>query len=135
MKIFELAQTSSTPYFLLDFNNGYILYKGRFIPDIEPSEFIKPLRYAIIEYANSPMSETIIEVYYEYVNTGNLYTLLDFFKLIKKIEQTGSKLVCLWHYDDPLDEDSIDMCEQVSNYSGLEFHLIDDSKHVDSGSV
>lgn len=127
MKKFEIAQTAHTPYFLVDFSNGYIMYKGRFIPDMDPFDFMKPLHDALIEYIDSPAKVTLIDVYYEYVNTGNLITFFELFKLIKKISDNGSELLCRWHYDDPSDEDSIDMCEHVSNYSNLEFEMIDDS--------
>ncbi len=130
MRIFEIAQTSYTPFFMLDYENGLIVYKGRFIPEIDPVVFMKPLRESIEKYITSPLPVTKLEVFYEYVNTGNMYTLLEFFKLIKKISDTGNELICKWHFDDPSDEDSIDMCEDVVNYTGLEFELIDDSMHI-----
>ncbi len=129
MKKFEIPQTAHTPYFLVDYETGHILYRGRFIPDMDPFDFMKPLHDAVVEYFASPVKVTMLEVFYEYVNTGNLITFLEFFKLISKNAEKGGQLFCLWHYDDQNDEDSIDMCENVSNYSGLEFEMIDDSLH------
>ncbi len=127
MEKFEVIQTAHTPYFLLDFDTGTIVYKGRFIPDIDPFDFMEPIHQAIEDYCVSPLMVTTLDVYYEYVNTGNLLRFIKLFKHIKKLSDQGVELVCKWHYETAKDEDSIDMCEHVSNLSGLEFEMVNDS--------
>lgn len=127
MDKFETQQTSRTPLFLLDPEKGFILYRGRFIPEGNPYNFMEPIHRTIKEYAKSPQKITVVEIYYEYINTGNLRHFLESFKLIKEIERKG-KLICRWHIDDPNDEESIEMCNDVIDYSGLCFEMVDDSK-------
>jgi hypothetical protein len=132
MEKFEIKQTAHTPYFKIDFDLGEIVYKGRFIPDIDAFNFLQPIYNAIEEYAQSPLMLTNFNVYYEYVNTGNLHSFIKLFKALKKLEDQGIELMCKWHYDGENDEDSIDMCEHVSDNSGLKFTLIDDSESDDA---
>jgi hypothetical protein len=127
MEKFEIKQTAHTPYFKIDYDLGEIVYKGRFIPDIDPFNFLQPILDAIKEYAISPLMLTNFNVYYEYVNTGNLHSFINLFKAIKKLEDQGIELMCKWHYESESDEDSIDMCEHVSDASGLKFVMVDDS--------
>jgi hypothetical protein len=128
VEIFEIIQTAHTPYFKIDFDRGEIVYKGRFIPDIDPFDFMRPIYEALSEYAKSPLMLTNFDVYYEYVNTGNLHSFINLFKAIKKLEVQGVELFCRWHYEGNVDEDSLDLCEHVSDNSGLHFILVDDFK-------
>jgi hypothetical protein len=132
MEIFEIQKTAHTPYFKLDFDLGEIVYKGRFIPDIDPFDFMQPIYDAINEYSKSPLMLTNFDVYYEYVNTGNLHSFIKLFKAVKKLEDQGIELLCRWHYENDLDEDSLDLCEHVMDNSGLNFVLVDDSKYSNS---
>ena len=104
MRKFEVNQTAHTPYFLIDFDNGYIMYKGRFIPDMDPFDFMRPIHDAIKDYAAFPREITTLDVYYEYVNTGNLHTLLEMFKMFKSVADQGHELICFWHFDDENDD-------------------------------
>jgi len=126
---FEIKATAHTPYFKVDYDRGEIVYKGRFIPDIDPFEFIRPIKNALVEYAKSPLMLTSFDVFYDYVNTGNLHAFITLFQAIKKLETQGVELMCKWHYEDETDEDSLDLCEHISENSGLKFVLINDSKN------
>jgi hypothetical protein len=128
MEKFEVWQTAHTPYFSIDYDKGYILYKGRFLPSIDPFDFMTPVTEAIETYINQANETTVLEIFYEYVNTGNLLTFLNFFKLFKKIEDKNKELICIWHYDSEADEDSIDMCEHVAGFTGLYFEMVNDSE-------
>jgi hypothetical protein len=125
---FEIKPTAHTPYIKIDYDRGEIVYKGRFIPDIDPFDFLRPIIQAIDVYSKSPLMHTTLEVFYEYVNTGNLHAFITFFQHIKKLENQGIELICKWHFEDETDEDSIDLCEHISENSGLKFIMIDDSK-------
>lgn len=128
MQKFEILQTPRTPYLLIDFEAGYIVYRGRFIPEVDPFSIMIPFYNAIKEYSTSPQKITTIDIYYEYVNTGNLKLFSDSFKLMKMIEKAGSELICRWHIDDPTDEDNIEMCNDISIYSGLKFKVVFDKE-------
>jgi len=128
MEKFEIRQTAHTPYIKIDFDRGEMVYKGRFIPDMDPFDFMRPVYEALDEYAKSPLMVTNLDVYYEYVNTGNLHSFIKLFSAIKKLENQGIELYCRWHYEGDVDEDSLDLCEHVSDSSGLKFILVDDSQ-------
>ncbi|GEM_PF-4984583 len=128
MQKFEVSQTPRTPYLLIDFEMWCIIYRGRFIPDVDPFSIMIPFCNAIKEYCSSPPKITPIDVYYEYVNTGSLKLFSDSFKLMKLIEKADGEIVCRWHIDDPSDDDNIEMCNDISIYSGLKIQLTIDKK-------
>ena len=103
-----------TPQIVLD-QNGYIELKGKSIPE-NSVEFYKPIFEWIDQYAANPKSSTKVLVELEYFNTSSSKCILDLFRKLETIHNSGKSSVSIaWLYD----EDDEDMMETGEDYQTI----------------
>jgi hypothetical protein len=123
MQKFELKETGTTPYVLLDGEKGVLTFEGRSIPE-NVIEFYHPIIKWIEEYSLSPQEETQVYFKLEYFNTSSSKRIFDVMKRVETMAvQTGKKVIVNWYYE----EDDEDIFFAGSDYKALitkvEFNL------------
>ncbi|MEM7551871.1 MAG: DUF1987 domain-containing protein [Bacteroidota bacterium] len=114
MEKFELNATNKTPEIVLDNNEGKLLVAGRSIPE-NSVEFYKPVMDWIENYVRKPTVKTIIEIKLEYFNTSSSKCLVEIFRKIEKIQESGSEVQIMWYYE----EDDEDMLESGEDFKQI----------------
>lgn len=97
--------------------------KGRSIPE-NSIEFYKPLNDWIDEYANSPQSQTVVDIKLEYFNTSSSKCILDLFKLLEKLNEKSTQVKINWFYEVD-DEDMAEAGEDYQAIIDLPFEMIE----------
>jgi hypothetical protein len=103
MDAYYLESTPKTPK--LDFNPDAdtFLISGRSIPE-NSIEFYKPLLDWLDKYVQNPLNSTIFEIKLEYFNTSSSKCLVEIFRKLEKILDSGNKVAIEWYFDEE-DED------------------------------
>lgn len=114
MSSFKLEGTGMTPAIDFSAETGRLELHGRSIPE-NSIEFFNPLISWIENYARNPKDETIVHVQLEYFNTSSSKCILDLFKKLENIRNTGHSVKVLWHYE----EDDEDMMEAGEDYQAI----------------
>ncbi len=99
MENYQSSGSPVTPSICLDPGNGTLEIRGRSIPE-NPIEFYTPLVEALDKYAKSPMPLTEVTLRLEYYNSSSSKCLLDIFKKLEKMGQSGSNIKINWEYDE-----------------------------------
>lgn len=123
MENLQLSPTKLTPLINFNSNNGVLEISGRSIHE-NPVLFYEPLIQWINNYTKQPANKTTFIVNLEYFNTTSSKCLLDLFKKIKHIIQTGNSGTIKWiyHHDD---EDMKEAGEDYQTIIGLPFEFIE----------
>lgn len=125
MNIFELKESSTTPYVLLDASIGRITFEGRSIPE-NVIDYYQPILNWIDEYSKSPSEQTIVNFKFEYFNTSSSKRIFDIMKKVELMSiNSGKSVVINWYYE----EDDEDIFFAGNDYKALiskvEFNLIE----------
>jgi len=103
-----------TPHILLD-EAGYIELKGKSIPE-NSVQFYKQVFDWLDNYAANPKESTKVLVQLEYFNTSSSKCILDIFRIMESIHNSGrSKVSIAWLYD----EEDEDMMETGEDYQTI----------------
>jgi SiaC family regulatory phosphoprotein len=103
-----------TPHIVLD-DSGYIELKGKSIPE-NSVEFYKPVFDWLDLYASNPQASTKVLVELEYFNTSSSKCILDIFRKLEALHESGRSIVSIaWLYD----EDDEDMMETGEDYQTI----------------
>jgi hypothetical protein len=105
MKNLEIAPKFNTPS--IDFNagSGYLLMKGRSIPE-DPESFYGPILTWLDEYFKETEQESILEFRLEYVNSGSSKYILELLRRLRKLVRHGKKVKIIWCFE--TDDESIE---------------------------
>ena len=115
MTAFTLEGSPKTPTVNLNHETGVLELKGRSIPE-NSIEFYKPIFDWIDSYNANPKSETKVNIILEYFNTSSSKCILDLFKKLESLNNSGkTKVVIYWHYE----EDDEDMLEAGEDYQAI----------------
>jgi len=125
MRIFELKDTITTPYVILDAEKGHIKIEGRSIPE-NVIDFYQPILNWIDNYIKEPNDLTVVDFKLEYFNTSSSKRLFDIMRKVESISTIAAKRVVLnWYYE----EDDEDIYFAGNDYKALitkiEFNLIE----------
>ena len=125
MQKFELKETSTTPYVLLDNLNGIIKLEGRSIPE-NVIDFYQPIIHWIEGYIKEPCNTTLVHFKLEYFNTSSSKRIFDIMKKVETIAaQEGKTVTINWYYE----EDDEDIFFAGNDYKTLvpkvEFNLLE----------
>jgi hypothetical protein len=102
---------------------GKLEIGGKSIPE-NAIEFFKPIYIWLDTYKLTPNSETNCEVKFEYFNTSSSKCLLDIFRKLESINNSGlSKITVNWMYDDG-DEDMLEAGDDFKSLVDLPFEFI-----------
>ncbi len=125
MNRLELRETQTTPYVLLDAENGKISFEGRSIPE-NVIDFFHPILKWIDEYGQNPQALTTVNFKFEYFNTSSSKRIFDIMKKVEGIHiNTGKAVVINWYYE----EDDEDIFFAGNDYKALitkiDFNLVE----------
>jgi hypothetical protein len=125
MQKFEIKETATTPYVLLDNINGVIKLEGRSIPE-NVIDFYQPIINWIENYVKEPCDNTLVHFKLEYFNTSSSKRIFDIMKKVEGIASQSGKLITInWYYE----EDDEDIFFAGNDYKALvskvEFNLLE----------
>jgi len=110
----NLEGSPKTPTIEFNSGSGYLLIKGRSIPE-NSIEFYKSLIESLEGYNKEPQSNTKVDIQLEYFNTSSSKCILDVFKKLETINSGSSEVVINWYYE----EDDEDMLEAGEDYQAI----------------
>ncbi len=114
METLLIEPGTKTPHILLD-QAGYIELKGKSIPE-NSVQFYKEVFDWLNNYAANPKETTKVLVQLEYFNTSSSKCILDIFRIMESIHNSGkSKVSIAWLYD----EEDEDMMETGEDYQTI----------------
>ncbi len=115
MDNFTLEGSPKTPVVNLNATSGVLELKGRSIPE-NSIEFYKPIYDWVDNYMQVAKPETTVNIVLEYFNTSSSKCILDFFKKLENLNNSGkTKVTINWHYE----EDDEDMLEAGEDYQAI----------------
>ena len=123
MSDLKLEGSPKTPTIEFTSGNGYLLIKGRSIPE-NSIEFYKPLIEALESYNGNSQSNTKVDIQLEYFNTSSSKCILDVFKKLESINSGNSEVVINWYYEED-DEDMLEAGEDYQAIINIPFKMIE----------
>jgi hypothetical protein len=118
-----LEGSPKTPTIEFNSESGYLLIKGRSIPE-NSIEFYKPLIEALEVYKENSLSNSKVDVQLEYFNTSSSKCILDVFKKLEAINAGESEVVINWFYEED-DEDMLEAGEDYQAIINIPFKMIE----------
>jgi len=115
--------TPKTPTVEFDAAAGKIVLKGRSIPE-NSIEFYKPMQDWLVQYGSTPATQTVVDIRLEYFNTSSSKCILDFFKKLETIKDSGNQVTVNWYFETD-DEDMQEAGEDYEAIVGLPFTIIE----------
>lgn len=110
-----LEGSNKTPEVKFNGNTGTLEISGKSIPE-NSFGFYQPLMTWLDSYIAAPQPQTTINISLEYFNTSSSKCLLDLFRKLSALKNSGkSQVKVLWHHE----EDDEDMMEAGQDYSSL----------------
>ncbi len=104
-----------TPHITFDAASGSLEIKGKSIPE-NSIEFYKPVYDWLDAYTSQPKDQTLLTVQLEYFNTSSSKCLLDLFRKLENIHNSGKgKVNVKWLYE----EDDEDIMEAGDDYQTI----------------
>lgn len=113
--------TAKTPTIEFKPAQGYLLLKGRSIPE-NSIEFYKPLVDILEQYNNGSQSTTKVDIQLEYFNTSSSKCILDVFKKLETINANGTEVTINWFYEEE-DEDMLEAGEDYQAIINIPFNM------------
>lgn len=114
MNNLQIEPGNKTPAIVMD-AAGLIEMKGKSIPE-NTAEFYQPVYEWLDQYAVSPQPTTRVLINFEYFNTSSSKCLLDIFRKLESIHNSGKSSVSVsWVYD----ADDEDMMETGEDYKSM----------------
>jgi hypothetical protein len=102
---------------------GTIALQGKSIPE-NAVAFFQPVYEWIEGYVQQPAAATEVEVRLEYFNTSSSKCLLDLFRKLEPLHQSGRSAVTVrWHYEEA-DEDMMEAGDDYRTIVKLGFELV-----------
>ena len=123
MLYLKLEGSPKTPTIEFNSGSGYLLIKGRSIPE-NSIEFYKSLIEALKAYNETPQKTTKVDIQLEYFNTSSSKCILDVFKRLEKINAGDSEVVINWYYEAD-DEDMLEAGEDYQSITSIPFKMIE----------
>lgn len=117
-----LDGTAKTPTVHFDATTGLFELRGRSIPE-NSIEFYRPLIDWIDQYSREPKPSTKLRVQLEYFNTSSSKCILDLFKKLEAVRNSGNEVQVLWHYEAD-DEDMLEAGEDYQAIINIPFKMI-----------
>ena len=119
----KLEGSPKTPTIEFNSGTGYLLVRGRSIPE-NSIEFYKPLIEALEAYNSSSQSNTKVDIQLEYFNTSSSKCILDVFKKLEAINSGNSEVIINWYYEED-DEDMLEAGEDYQAIINIPFKMIE----------
>jgi hypothetical protein len=113
--------TSETPTIEFNSKEGYLLIKGRSIPE-NSIEFYDPLLKVLERYNDRPSPFTKVDFQLEYFNTSSSKCILDILKQLQNIHLGNAEVAINWYYEED-DDEILEIGEDYSNIINVPFNL------------
>lgn len=114
MEILHIPASISTPLIRFNGHTGEFEISGKSTHE-NPVVFYEPIIQWLHDYSKNASENTSLLVNLMYFNTSSSKCLLDVFRKLKQISQTGGNVVIKWQYE-PGDED---MHEAGTDYAAI----------------
>jgi hypothetical protein len=114
MEDINIEGSPKTPEVRFSAAEGLFSLSGRSIPE-NSVEFYSSILNWLDQYAESPLKNTIMDVKLEYFNTSSSKCILDVFKKLEHIKNSGSEVTVNWFYE----SDDEDMLEAGEDYDAI----------------
>ncbi len=101
----EIEPKFNTPSINFNAGSGYLLMKGRSIPE-DPESFYDPILTWLEEYFKETEQESVLEFRFEYVNSGSSKYLLELLRRLQKMVKAGKAIKIIWCFE--TDDESIE---------------------------
>ncbi len=123
MESIQLYKTDRTPFVSLN-PSGEFKISGISIPE-DSTMFYKPLLAWLAEYSKNPQPETIAHFALDYFNTSSSKDILEVFKALGALNESGkSKVQIKWQFEE--DDDDLRECgEDYQQIIGMKFEMIE----------
>ena len=77
----------------------------------------------IEQYLQDPAEKTVIDIFFEYIDTSSIRCVLDILSSISKMyHETGKQVEINWHYEED-DDDSLDLGEYINANLKVPFNI------------
>jgi hypothetical protein len=114
--------TRKTPSILLD-PKGIIKIEGRSIPE-DAELFFKDVVNWMNNYVSSNNDSTVVDLSFEYLNSGTSKVVLQMLKGLKDLGIHGHKLTVNWYYEEG-DDDILERGEYYASILDLKLNFIE----------
>ena len=123
MESINLYKTERTPFISLN-TTGDFKISGISIPE-DSTDFYLPIIKWLHNYAKNPQPITTAHFILDYFNTSSSKDILEVFKALGAIKDSGmSKVIIKWEFED--DDDDIRECgEDYQSIIGIAFEMIE----------
>lgn len=128
MDILKISKTDCSPEVIFDADVLLLSLKGACRPE-DAQKFFAPLLSWLEDFnANHQRTSSLplsIEVRLSYFNSVSFLSIVDFFRIIRKIHDSGMKVIVEWYYDE--DDDLIlETGHELSDICDLPFNFIEE---------
>jgi len=124
MESLIIEPTLNSPRIALDPAGQVFEFSGESRPE-NVRNFYLPIIEWLEEYAGQVNSPSVFDFSFDYFNSTSAKYILDIFKLVRKIHDSGQHVTVKWHYEED-DEDMFEVGQEMSRMSGLEFEFIEE---------
>lgn len=116
-----IQPTKTTPYVLLDASRDKIVIRGRSTPE-SSTNFYFPI-FKKIEELFVESRYLSIDISLEYFNTSSAKCLIDLFRVLKRMEDKGKRVLVNWYAEED-DEDMLESGQDYAEVVDLPFNFI-----------
>jgi len=121
MESIHIEKTPKSPLFIL--TDGYIRLSGRSIPQ-NARQLYKICIDWVDQYVQSPVRETKVDLYFEYIDTSSIRCVVDFLTKLSHIPVNSQNRVEMnWYYERD-DDDSFDLGAYIQAHLKVPFNII-----------
>ena len=121
MESIRIEKTQKAPLFIL--RDGYIRLAGRSIPQ-NARQLYKICIEWVDQYLHSPARETIVDLYFEYIDTSSIRCVVDILTKLSRIpENSQNRVEMNWYYERD-DDDSYDLGAYIQAHLKIPFNIL-----------
>jgi hypothetical protein len=121
MESIRIEKTQKAPLFIL--KDGYIRLSGRSIPQ-NARQLYKICIDWVEQYVQSPVRETKVDLYFEYIDTSSIRCVVDILTKLSQIpENSQDRVEINWYYERD-DEDSLDLGAYIQAHLKIPFNIV-----------
>ncbi len=122
MEKYSVSARDISPEILMDPESGNMHLTGTSIPE-NSEEVYRPVLNWLKAYAPNPAANSNLEVKLDYFNTSSSKFLMEIFRLLKQIKESGHEVGIRWFYyeDDP---DMLEAGQDFMDIVGLDMEMV-----------
>ena len=122
MEKLNIESTINSPRVVLDPAENLFEFSGESRPE-NVRNFFLPILEWLEQFAASANGPCTFSFNFEYFNSTSAKYILDIFKILHSIQNSGSEVRVQWHYEED-DEDMFEVGQEMSRMSELTFDYI-----------